>query len=101
MLGVSAPASDKSDYQLFAVVVSCVVPRGSCIWLNVFAVMCLRTSGSCIWLNLFLGLVLKVRQEMLFLRYEKAPAGMLLLRNSIVEVRNSPCGHASAHKCYF
>ena len=39
--------------------------------------------------------------EMLFLRYEKTPAGMSLLRNIIFEVRKSPCGHATAQKCYF
>ncbi len=38
---------------------------------------------------------------MLFLRYKKAPAGMLLLRSSIFEVRKSPCGHVNAQKCYF
>ena len=38
--------------------------------------------------------------EMLFLRYEKAPAGMLLLRNAMFEVRKSPCGHITAQKYY-
>ncbi len=27
--------------------------------------------------------------------------GMLLLRNAILEVRKSPCGHVTAQKCYF
>ena len=39
--------------------------------------------------------------EMLFLRYEKASAGMLLLRYAIFEVRKSSCGHVTAQKCYF
>ena len=39
--------------------------------------------------------------EMLFLRYEKAPAGMLLLRNTIIEVQQSPWRHVTAQKCYF
>ena len=38
---------------------------------------------------------------MLFLRSEKAPAGMSLLRNAIFEARKGPCGHAAAEKCYF
>ena len=38
---------------------------------------------------------------MQFLRYEKAPAGMLLLRNANFEVQNSPCGHVAAQKCNF
>ena len=39
--------------------------------------------------------------ETLFLRYEKDPAGMLLLRNAVFEVRKSPCGHVTAQKCSF
>ena len=42
-----------------------------------------------------------IASKMLFLRYEKVPAGMLLLRNVIFEVRKSPCGHATAQKCSF
>ena len=34
-------------------------------------------------------------------RYEKAPAGMLLLRDAIFETQKSPCGHVTAQKCYF
>ena len=39
--------------------------------------------------------------EMLLLRYEKAPAGMLLLKNVVFEVRKSPCGHVTAQKRCF
>ena len=39
--------------------------------------------------------------EMLFCRYKKAPAGMLLLRNAICWVHKSPCGHVTAQKCNF
>ncbi len=59
-----------------------------------------------------------IASKMLFLRYEKVPAGMLLLRNVIFEVRKapagmllfrsalfevqkSPCGHVTAQKCSF
>ena len=38
---------------------------------------------------------------MQFVRFKKAPAGMLLFRNAIFLCRKSPCGHVTAQKCYF
>ncbi len=34
------------------------------------------------------------------LRYEKAPAGMILLGNAVFEAQKNPCGNVTAHKCY-
>ena len=39
--------------------------------------------------------------EMLFVRFKKAPAGTLLLRNAIFQVQKSPCGHVAAQKYIF